>query len=568
MRHEIEDAARWLAWSADNARRWKATAPDHVVVVVDAELPAMPARRPAWQRILPDKPSVQSLCEALDAIEHDPRVRGVVLHLRAVAWPAASLDALRAAILSARAAGKRVVAWATHYSRDAYFVACAADEILLQKGGLVGSLGRADGYVFLADALARAGVSFDAVKIAPFKTAADALSRSEMSGAAREMAEWLLDGEEEERLQAVADGRGLDREAARALLDGSPYTDLQARQAGVVDGIVSEEDLPQHLESPTGPARLERWHSARRSIVARPPELGRRHVALMRIEGLIVDGESAHPPAPVPVPLVGGGRSGDLTVTQEARLARDDDDVAALVVWIDSPGGSATACEAMASALERVAADKPVVAVMGTVAASGGYYVSTPAHWVIAQPGTLTGSIGVLAAKLVVGELLAKLGINRELLSRGRHARIWDPQRPFTAEERGYVQGWIERTYDVFVARVAAARDLDIDHVDAVAGGRVWTGRQALGHGLVDGMGGLEDAIALAREMAKLGPRAPVRPLDLGRKRVAPAPSPSPAGAGTAALARHVLDGLEALSFAPALCLPELLPSPDRRGGR
>ncbi len=560
MRQVIQDAARWLAWSADNARRWKASPPDYVVLVLDSDLPPLPQRRPTWQRLLPGKPSLQSRLEIMEAVAGDPRVRGVVLHLRHLELPASSLEALRDSIIALRDADKKVVVWATHYSGSAYYVACAADEILMQEGGSIGQLGRAAGYHFLATALERVGLSFDAVKIAPHKTAADALTRQEMSAAAREMAEWLMDAEREEQIQAVVVGRSIKRKAAVKLLDGAPYTDLQAREAGAIDAIVSEEDLPQRLmdQADSGPARLARWHSARRSIIALPPAHGERHVALIRVEGLIVDGENAYPPAPMPIPLLGGGRSGDLTVTQEARRALEDDSVAAVVLWIDSPGGSATASEAMASALELLAGAKPLVAALGSVAASGGYYVATPAHWIIAHPGTLTGSIGVLAGKLVTGELLARLGINRELLSRGPNSRIWDPARPFNDEERRNVQGMIERTYDVFLARVAASRDLDITAVEAVAGGRVWTGRQAQERRLVDALGGLDDAIAMAREMAGLGRNAPVRTIELGRKRIAPVPDVA------AAALRHVAQGAELMAIAPALCLCLLVPASER----
>lgn len=576
MRQELENSARWLAWSADNARRWHASPPDYVVMVIESDLPVLPQQRPSWQRFFPSRPSLQDRIQALETIAADPRVRGVVLHMRQLEMPATSLEALRTSISAVRDAGKHVVAWATHYSGPSYFVACAANEILLQKGGSIGNLGRARSYLFLADALERVGLGFDAVKIAPHKTAADALTRTEMSAAAREMADWLLDAEREEQISAVADGRGLKRKAAIRLLDGAPYTDLEARDAAAVDAIVSEEDLPRHLGSDPAPLTLERWHSARKSIITPPPEHGERHVAIIRIEGLIVDGENAHPPAPMPIPLLGGGRSGDLTVTQEARLALEDDNVAAVVVWIDSPGGSATASEAMAAALERLARSKPLVAAMGSVAASGGYYVATPAHWIIAHPSTLTGSIGVLAGKLVAGSLLERLGIKRELLSRGPNSRIWDTARAFTDDERRQVLSWIERTYDVFLARVAASRDLDLDAVQAVAGGRVWTGRQGLENHLVDALGGLDDAIAMAREMAGLGQRSPVKTIELGRKRLAPGtgsvteswagtwptwPGQGHAQDGATAILRHVLQGADQLAAAPTLCLSLLYPT-------
>jgi len=560
MREGLRQAVGWTTWAVGNARSWQATPPDYAVFVLGEPMPALPPQRPSWQRLLPAPPTLGDRLQQFERVADDPRVSGAVLHLRPLGLPLAHLQALRSGILALRARGKRVVAWGTHYDRGAYYVATAADEILLQPGGDIRALGIARAYVHLADGLARAGMSFEAVAISPYKTAADMFTRGEMSEAAREMADWLLDDERAAYLEAVSTGRGMGEEAAEELIDRSPLTDVEAMETGAVDAVVSEEELPRRLAKSGAAVRLERWRAAKSAVVPAPPPRGRDYVGLIRIEGLIVDGESASPPAPppVPVPLVGSVRAGDLTVVQQARRALADDACAAVVVWIDSTGGSATASEAIAAALSELAQRKPVVVAMGAVAASGGYYVACPAHRIYAQPGTITGSLGVISGKLVTGDLLEKLGINRTLLQRGDGASMWDPGRGFSEAERAAVERSVRRIYDVFVERVATGRNKSAEAIDGVAGGRVWTGRQALDHGLIDAFGGLEEALATARELAGVSWRAPLHAVEAGKHGVAPN---APVNKGDVAGLLHVVRGIALLNKCGALCLAPLLPA-------
>jgi protease-4 len=202
---------------------------------------------------------------------------------------------------------------------------------------------------------------------------------------------------------------------------------------------------------------------------------------------------------------------GDLTVVRQIRNLMKDNDAKALVLYINSGGGSASASEAMASALDELAKTRPVVVYMGAVAASGGYYIATPADYIFAQPGTITGSIGVIAAKLINNEALRKLRFNPVTYRRGANAGIFSSQKPFNDTERAKVQESIERIYEQFVQRVADARKMKPESVDEVGGGRVWTGKQALENGLVDELGGLHEAIMKARELAGLPADAAMR---------------------------------------------------------
>ena len=526
---------------AGNLARERHEAPDYVSLTLGGAYPDLaPPRNFLLQQLLPAVTSLRQLELRIERVAEDPRVTGLILHLRELQLSMAQLQGLRAALGGLRRRGKRVVVWSHTYGTGSYYLACAADEILIQPGGGFRPMGLRRDFTFLAEPLERLGMRFDLLQISPYKSAGDSLTRRALSDEVREMNDWLLDEAYAELLDAIGAGRGLDRPGAAALVDGTPCTDLAALELAAVDAICSEEALADRLGVEGRPARIVDWSKADKLVrLARPAGAGKR-IALIRIEGSIVDGKSEHPPmeSPLPLPVGGGPQAGDLTVVQQARAALDDDRVAAALVYIDSPGGSATASEAMAAALERLAASKPLVAVMGSVAASGGYYVATPARWIIARPGTITGSIGVLSGKLVSAGLLDRLHIGRDRLTRGANIDFESGETPFSPAERERAWQGIERTYAVFVKRVADARGLSTTAVDAVGGGRVWTGRQAQAQGLVDAIGGLEEGLAKARELAGLGPRAPM--IALGTPKPALAPIAAPASAQVAASLRQL----------------------------
>lgn len=518
---------RWLVWALGRLRRRLRRPAPYVSFLLESPPPQLPPppipwwRRPFMRRVL----SLQVLARQLRAVAADPRVRGVVVHLRPMAMPQAQAEALAELLTELRAAGKRVVCWSSSYTNSTYRVACAGDEVLLQPGGSVGPLGLRREYAFFAEALQRVGVEADFVQVSPYKTAADMLARSGFSPEAREMANWLADAAFDDLVGAIAAGRGLDLQVARSLVDGTPCTDREALELRAVDAVVSEEELPAHLGF-----GLQTWQQARRRLLLPPPTRPGRWVGLIRVEGLIVDGRSRRPPtaSPLPIPLLFEPQCGDLTVVEQARRLAADRRVGAVVLWVNSGGGSATASEAMAAALAVLARRKPLVAAMGPVAASGGYYVATPAARVFAQPGTLTGSIGVLAGKLVAGGLLERLWVRREVVSRGAHAGMFAPEQRFSDEERSRLRAHIERVYELFLERVSAGRGRPASELEPVAGGRVWTGRQAAERGLVDELGGLEKALAEARRLGGLPPDAPLR--EVAAARHPPAPS-GPMGA-------------------------------------
>jgi protease-4 len=472
-----------------------------------AAMPALPdTRNLIEQRLFGRSPmSVAEFETALRRLMKHAGHEAIIVVMNNLAMALADLQSLRDALLRYRAAGHRVYAYAQGYDMASYLLATAADEIWLQPGAPVVTTGLVQQQVFLKNALDTVGLEADVVAISPYKSAADALSLAEPSAESRAQVEWLLDSEYEVMLSTMANGRGKTLESVRAMINTAPHTDAQALELGYVDHICNEEGFAARAGS--APVM---WEDAD----ARLPldvRFDQDYVAIVPLTGMIVNGSSARPPVDIPVPLVGGERMGDATVVQAIRQLMEDDNARAVVLFIDSPGGSATASEAIASALDELARTRPVVAVMGSVAASGGYYISTPADWVVAQPLTITGSIGVVMAKLITNEMLKKLRFNPFYYLRGDNAAMFTPISRFTQDERDKLREAITRIYDVFLQRVADARKKKVEEIDAIGGGRVWTGAQALEHGLIDQLGGLYEGLAKARELAGLHAEAPAR---------------------------------------------------------
>ena len=535
-----------------NVLRRVGRAPDYVTFSIEKAPPEIAAPRPPIpQRWLTSKQeSLQDLGETLRHVAADRRVRGIVLHLRNLSEPLAQLQSLRDLIADVRHAGKHVVVWAPSYNLASYYVACAADEILLQPGGSLVLLGMTRTTAFLGEALERIGLEGQFVAISPYKTAADQLTRTRMSEEAREMIEWLVGDQFDQMVDGMATDRGVQKGDICDRIDAGIHLGEEAVEAGLVDAIRSEEELPTALGTGSRPARLTTYAAARRSLLRPAPRRGGRYVALLRVAGSIVDGRSSRPPlrSPFAIPFLLNERAGDLTVVAQARRVARDRRAAAVVVHVDSGGGSADASEAMSAALRIVAGRKPLVVSMGNLAASGGYYISTPAEHIIAQGGTVTGSIGVLFGKLVSTGIFEKLLIHRDTVERGAHARLFSDSHAFSDEERRLIHKMIVEIYDLFLTRVSESRRMEKAAVDAVGGGRVWTGRQALERGLIDELGGLDRAIACARARAELPDSAPVRLVEEPKRPIAPTVYRPPSAL------EYALDGLRPLLHA-SVCL-------------
>lgn len=553
---------RYVWWLLSNLWRSIGKAPDYVIFLLEDAPPTLPdPPSPLWQRFISQpRLSVKELGERFDAIARDSRTKGVILHLRPVPMPMATIQDLRELVAKLRSSGKRVVAWAPFYTTGTYYLASACDEILLMPAGIVRPLGFSSTGVFLAEGLARIGIKADFVQISPYKSAADPLTKASMSPEVREQLTWLLESNHSELVRAVGESRHLSEDAAATLIDSSPYTDSAAVEQRVVDGLMPEEQLPDHLGGGGQLARIATWDQARRRLPSRRPTTGRgTYVAVMRVEGTIIDGRSGRLPIapPIEVPLLGEDRAGDLSIVPLARQVAADRHAAAAVLFVNSRGGSATASEAMRQAIDLISKRKPLVIAMGAAAGSGGYLVATPGKWIVARPGTLTGSIGVLTGKLVTGGLFSKLAVNRETIAFGQHVTLEGDDDPFTDDERRIVQQEIDRVYELFIEAVGSSRGMTRDEVHPIAAGRVWTGSQALERKLVDELGGIDTALRKARSLAGLDDATPAREVRAPRKPVPPRALPTAAG-----LVAYLLEGIALLGRASALTVMEVF-APD-----
>jgi protease-4 len=466
---------------------------------------ALPFVRPAI--------SIEDLVDQLDLIGGDPGVRGVVLRIGALPAGLAALQNVRGAIENLQGRGKQVIACVTEADLRNYFVASAAGQIVMVESGQLLMFGLAAEAVFLKDALARAGIKADFEAVSPYKTAADSLTRSSMSEAQRETLNALLDDDYDVMLSAIAAARRMSKDQVAGLIDQAPFNAARARETGLVDAVLYEDELARHL-APEGQdlATLTPWAEARRWL-RRPIRWHQdRAIGVISLEGMITPGESRR--LPLPVPLF-GEQAGSDTLLRAFRRAEREDGIAAVVFHVDSRGGSALASDLIWREVTRLAKRKPVVVYMGNVAGSGGYYVAASANHIVAQDVTITGSIGVLAGKIVLSGLFDLLRANREVLTRGRRAAMWLDMALFDDEERTAVRQLVAEYYDLFKRRVSDGRRMPIAEVDKVAQGRVWTGRRALSLGLVDELGDFETAVGKARELAGLSKTKPVKVIAL-----------------------------------------------------
>ena len=499
--------------------RWRRL--DYVVLRVSGHYPerTLRQRRRFPLSLLPwpsPPPSVDSFALALERIAADPRVTGVVLIVSGLAAGSATISSLRTAILRLRHAGKRCIAYMHDLDTWSYYLASACDEILAPDTATFSAAGLRAEVLFLRDTLALAGLEADFEAIAEYKVSPDTLRRSEMSEPHREMLQSLLDSIYGDLIAEIARGRDMSEERIRDLLDAAPLPAPQASQVGLLDATCYEDELPHHLSLDGAPACLLAWDAARRQLLRPLHWRGRRAIGVISLVGTIVQGPSQRPPLPLPplVPLP-SVQAGSDTLVQQLRAAARAKSIAAVVLHVDSPGGSALASDLIWREVANLRRSKPVVVYMSNMAASGGYYVSAPATEIIAQPVTLTGSIGIWAGKVVTQGFYDKIQAGRQFISRGKAAGIYSDTALFSDEERARIRAGIGAGYASFKARVAQGRGLTEDEVETVARGRVWTGRQALDHGLVDSLGDLHDAVHRARHLAGLSPRRRAPVLDL-----------------------------------------------------
>lgn len=430
----------------------------------------------------------------LRAARDDERIAGVVTRIRGLQTGWAKAQEIRSALVDLRAGGKKLVAYVENEFGNGtleYFLASAAEEIYAPPAGSVVLSGLIAEYMFLGGVWEKLDVEMQVVKIGEFKTAGDMFERKSMSDAHREMANSLLDSLFNQFVSAVAAARDLEEGRVRQLIDGGPLRLVELEAAGLIDGVLFLDEIEADLVG-----------EDRSFVSAEDFERGRRdatdatagRVAVLYGVGTITSGESSEGVFSDEAVM------GADTIRKTLEDVADDDEIDAIVFRIDSPGGSAMASDLIWQATQRARGAKPVIVSMSDVAGSGGYYVAAGANQIVAGPGTLTGSIGVVLAKPNISGLLERLGIHTETVQRGQRAGVLSLTRSFDDAELHQVQQAMEEVYALFVDRVASGRSLTAVEVDAIGRGRVWTGEQAMANGLVDRLGGLLDAIDEAKK--------------------------------------------------------------------
>lgn len=494
-----------LLYLLRNARRAFRRPPDFVWMSVTGALPEFePSRRGLLRRRLDPRtlaPSLENIRSHLDRVFADGRVRGVILRVENLDAGWATLEELRAELHRFRAKGKTVAAYLVDPDTRSYYLASAADEVFASPLSTLNVVGLRARVNFLKDALGSLGLETEVVAVSPYKSAADPISRSEFSPEAREQTERLLDVRFDELVNAISAGRDIPPEQVEALIDGAPYSATEAVRNRLLDGALYEDELAGRLSSGEKPERLAEWGLASKSLrLLYRTRRARKAVGLVRVEGTIVRGKSRK--LPLPLPLLGREQAGSDSVVAALRVAEKSRLINAVLLYVDSPGGDALASDLIWREVERIRAKKPVVVLMGNAAASGGYYVSAAASHVFARKNTITGSIGVILTRPIATGLLNRLKVNSVTVSRGARSNLLDPRRSPTPDEMFVLEHQLNVFYDEFKDRVASGRGLQPDDLEGIAGGRVWTGAEALRRDLVDETGGFRDALAKARELA------------------------------------------------------------------
>jgi protease IV len=533
---EFTNGWRETAVSLRNGvRRLRHAELDYVVMTLGGELPerAEPPRSFIERQLpLPDRAfSLEELNDSLARIADADNVRGVVFICTGIGVGTATIQNLRCSMERLKEAGKTVVFYTPYLDLRHYFLATAADRIIVPPSIQFEAYGLHSEVTFLKAALEKVGVGVDAVQISPYKTMSNMFTNEGITPEQQEQLDWLVDDSYDQITAAMANGRSLSQTTLQDFMNQVPLSAEAALAAGLVDDLAYQDELAYLLAEPVAEedkappeaatenesesdvavpeperpkARLADWPEAARMLTEKARKRSRKFIGVISVEGLINMGSSQNPPIDLPIPLIGGQIAGELTLVHLLRQAEKLDDMAGLILHVDSPGGSALASDLISREVQRLSQKKPVLAYMGNTAASGGYFVSAHARHIMSQSLTVTGSIGVVGLRLHTQGLYDKIGVNRVGIERGSKANFYNDMAPLTREE---IESWRDRivqAYGEFKTAVSQGRSLPYDELDAICLGRVWTGRQALAHRLVDSHGDFIDAVHKLAELAEL----------------------------------------------------------------
>jgi protease-4 len=539
---------------ADQLARWRRqrTAPLILELDLTEGIAEGPPADPVSAVLSMRRSRVADVLDGLRRARSDQRVKALVVKVGGRPIGLATVQEIRRAVEEFGDAGKLTVAWAETFGEFSagnlpYYLATAFDTVFLQPSGDLGLTGIAMERLFLRGALDHLGVDVQVAKRHEYKSAAEQLTERSFSGPAREATERLAESVVGQLTEAISERRRIDPAEVRKLIDRGPFLAEQAHQAGLVDELGYRDEVYARVRKQAGQdalfVHLGRYQRSRALAerARRLPNPKQRHVALIYATGPIRRGRSGRG-------LMSGGAMGSDTISAALRAAADDGGARAIVLRVNSPGGSYVASDTIWREVVRARnAGKPVVVSMGDVAASGGYYIAMGADAIVAQPGTVTGSIGVLSGKPVLGGLLGRAGVTTDSVTEGAHSGMFATTHPFSDEEWALVNDWLDHIYADFTGKVAAGRRMSADRVHELARGRVWTGADALANGLVDEIGGLDRAAAIARRRAGLPAAAPLRIYP----RAAPLDRLRPLSSGSAALLPAPLPALLAEAWGP-----------------
>ena len=438
-----------------------------------------------------------TVTEAIRFAADDERIKALMIRGEG-SWAGwAKSQEVRWAIQDFKESGKPVWAYLEVAGREDYYIASLADKVVVQPESYLDLKGLRIEVMFFKGTLDKLGIEADLIRSGKYKSAGEPFSRTDISPEWREVLDSSLDELYAQLLAGIAEGRGQDAEHWQGVLDEGPFTSPDAEEIGLVDDVLYIDAFRDQLSEAASVDDLNTLSVSRYASMALSPGRGADTVAILHANGPIVSGSSFDP--------FTGMRSylgSDTFISQVNRLRRDDD-VAGVILRVDSPGGDAIASDQMLRAVRRLAEEKPVVVSMSNVAASGGYYIAAaPQVPIIAYPGTQTGSIGVFTMMLNLRQMYDKLGITKEVLTRGRFAAIDSDYKPMSAPEREKLRAYVDAIYNTFLSRVAEARDEDVEAIHELAQGRVWIGSQAVENGLVDELGGFRAAVAAIKSAA------------------------------------------------------------------
>jgi protease IV len=478
-----------------------------LVLRLDGDLPETPPVTMPFAALEARTPqTVYSVWEALRKAAVDERVKAVVLMPQGLSAGWAKLDELRTAVENFKKSGKPVYAYLRSPGTREYYVATAADRIYLGPEEVLNMKGLRAEMMFFKGTLDKLGVQMEIETAGKYKDAGDMFRRTNMSPETREVMESVLDEVYGNLLQTIADSRKKSPEEVRSIMDQGPFLAVNAMRFGLVDDLIYEDEMYNELKKAAKLDKISKL-SMRDYANVSPASLklsGKKKIAILVGEGMILRGESTP----------GFGESSQITSESFSRLVRqvrDDNSIDGVILRVDSPGGDAIASDMILREVKLLSKKKPIVISMSDVAASGGYYIAMSGDTVLAYPRTITGSIGVIFGKPNLRGFYDKIGVQKDMITRGRFAAIDTDYRPFTEPERAKLKEGIDNVYHTFLQHVADGRRTDKASIEPLAQGRVWLGSQAKKKGLVDELGGLDRAIEVLKEKANISKDENVR---------------------------------------------------------